>query len=214
MGGSEEGRREIGLFRYALIRDTADPGLSKAERGRLVRALADREHMGPDGRLVRVARGTLDEWIRAYRRGGFQALVPAPRVVAPRTPAEVLELAFALKRERPDRTAAQVREIMLTTAQDRDQMPGLRTLQTHLARAGLNVRADGRTPGKVYGRFEAGVRNELWTGDGLHGPKLAGDAARRAVLLAFIDDHSRLLVGWRWGTGEDVFRWRPRSAGV
>jgi transposase InsO family protein len=35
---------------------------------------------------------------------------------------------------------------------------------------------------------------------------LAGVAARRAVLLAFIDDHSRLLVGWRWGTGEDVFR--------
>jgi putative transposase len=25
------------------------------------------------------------------------------------------------------------------------------------------------------------------------------------VLLAFIDDHSRLLVGWRWVTGEDVF---------
>jgi putative transposase len=200
----EEGRREIGLFRYVLIRDAADPGLSKAERGRLVRALADREHMGPDGRLVRIARGTLDEWIRAYRRGGFEALVPRPRVVAPRTPAEVLELAFSLKRERPERTAAQVREIMLATAGDR-AVPGLRTLQTHLARQGLNVRADGRTPGKVYGRFEAGVRNELWTGDGLHGPKLAGSAAR-AVLLAFIDDHSRLLVGWRWGTGEDVFR--------
>jgi putative transposase len=94
---------------------------------------------------------------------------------------------------------------MLTTAEDRDCVPGLRTLQTHLARAGLNVRADGRSPGKVYGRFEAAARNELWTGDGLHGPKLAGSAAR-AVLLAFIDDHSRLLVGWRWGTGEDVFR--------
>ena len=79
-------------------------------------------------------------------------------------------------------------------------------MQTHLAREGLNVRADGRSPGKVYGRFEASVRNELWTGDGLHGPTLAGVAARRAVLLAFIDDHSRLLVGWRWGTGEDVFR--------
>ncbi|MCA1677716.1 MAG: DDE-type integrase/transposase/recombinase, partial [Actinobacteria bacterium] len=46
--------------------------------------------------------------------------------------------------------------------------------------------------------------NELWTGDGLHGPKLAA-TGRRAVLLAFIDDHSRLLVGWRWVTGEDVF---------
>ena len=198
----EDRRREVGLFRYALIRDAADPALSRAERGRLVRALAEREHVGPDGRLVQVARGTLDRWVRSYCHGGFEALVPGPRVVAPRTPAELLELAFRLKRERPERTAAQVREIMLAAS---GSAPGLRTLQTHLARQGLNVRADGRAPGKVYGRFEAGARNELWTGDGLHGPKLAGGAAR-AVLLAFIDDHSRLLVGWRWGTGEDVFR--------
>ena len=199
----EDRRREIGLFRYALVRDAADPALSRAERGRLVRALSEREHVGPDGRLVRVARGTLDEWIRAYRRGGFEALLPRPRVVAPRTSGELLELAFALKRERPERTAAQVREIMLAAG---GPVPGLRTLQTHLARQGLNIRADGRSAGKVYGRFEAVARNELWTGDGLHGPKLDGPSARRAVLLAFIDDHSRLLVGWRWGTGEDVFR--------
>ncbi len=201
MGMDEQGRQEVGLFRYALIRGAADPALSKAERGRMVRALAEQEHLGPDGRLLRVARSTLDDWIRAYRTGGFQALVPRPPVVVARTPAEVLELAFTLKRERPDRTAAQVRQVMLAAG---EPVPGLRTLQTHLARAGLNVRADGRTPGKVYGRFEAGVRNELWTGDGLHGPKLPG--GRRAVLLAFIDDHSRLLVGWRWGSGEDSIR--------
>lgn len=200
---NEDRRREIGLLRYALVRDAADPGLSKAERGRLVRALCEREHVGPDGQLVRIGRTTLDRWVRDYRRGGFEALVPRRRVVAPRTPAETLELAFRLKRERPERSAAQVRGIMLAAG---GPAPGLRTLQTHLAREGLNVRADGRSPGKVYGRFEASVRNELWTGDGLHGPTLAGVAARRAVLLAFIDDHSRLLVGWRWGTGEDVFR--------
>jgi putative transposase len=197
------GRQEVGLFRYGVIRDAADPGLSKAERGRLVRAICEREHVGPDGRLVRIARTTMDRWIRAYRQGGFQALIPRPRVVAPRTPAETLELAFRLKRERPERTAAQVREIMLAAG---GPAPGLRTLQTHLAREGLNVRADGRSPGRVYGRFEASGRNELWTGDGLHGPTLSGVAARRGVLLAFIDDHSRMLVGWRWGTGEDVFR--------
>ena len=189
-----EGRcREIGLFRYALIRDAADPALSSRERGRLVRAIAEREHLGPDGRLVRVTRVTLDRWLRAYRHGGFEALVPRPRLTPLRTPAGMLELAFKLKRERPERTAAQVHEIMLATVGD--GVPGLRTLQTHLARQGLNVRADGRRPGKVYGRFEASERNQLWTGDGLHGPILDGSAARRAVLLAFIDDHSRLLVG-------------------
>lgn len=200
----EDSRREIGLFRYSLIRDAADQALSARERGRLVRAIAGREHLGPDGRVVRVARGTVDRWLRAYRHGGFEALVPRPRVTPLRTSAGMLELAFGLKRERPERTAAQVHEIMRATVGD--GVPGLRTLQTHLAREGLNVRADGRSPGKVYGRFEAGARNQLWTGDGLHGPILDGAAARRAVLLAFIDDHSRLLVGWRWGTGEDVFR--------
>jgi putative transposase len=197
----EDRRREIGLFRYALIRDAADPALSKAERGRLVRALAETEHLGPHGQLVGVGRSTLDDWIRAYRVGGFEGLCPRPRRVKPRTSLRVLALAVALKQERPDRTAAQVHQIMLQAG---EPVPHVRTLQTHFARAGLNVRADGRTPGKVYGRFEASVRNELWTGDGLHGPKL--DGGRRAVLLAFIDDHSRLLVGWRWGSGEDVFR--------
>ncbi|MCA1679407.1 MAG: DDE-type integrase/transposase/recombinase [Actinobacteria bacterium] len=197
----EEWRREVALFRYSLVREPADAGLSKAERGRLVRELAVREHTGPDGRPMRVARTTLDDWVRAYRRGGFEALIPKPRRVTPRTPARIIELAIALKRERPDRTAAQIHAIMAAAG---EPVPCARTLQTHLSRAGLNHRADGRSPGKVYGRFEAAAPNELWTGDGLHGPKLAA-TGRRAVLLGFIDDHSRLLVGWRWVTGEDVF---------
>ena len=32
---------------YSLIREAADPALTKAERGRLVRALAARDHSGP-----------------------------------------------------------------------------------------------------------------------------------------------------------------------
>ncbi len=197
----EQWRREVALFRYTLVREPADPALSKAERGRLVRELVAREHTGPDGRPMRVGRTTLDDWTRAYRAGGYEALVPKPKRVLPRTPARILELAIALKRERPDRTAAQVHAIMAAAG---EPVPCARTLQTHLSRAGLNQRADGRTPSKVYGRFEAAAPNELWTGDGLHGPKLAA-TGRRAVLLAFIDDHSRLLVGWRWVTGEDVF---------
>ena len=62
----DERRREIGLFRYALIRPCVEPGLSRAERGRLVRALAEAEHLGPDGRLVRVGARTNKE--RLYLR--------------------------------------------------------------------------------------------------------------------------------------------------
>ena len=61
---------------------------------------------------------------------------------------------------------------------------------------------DGR-PAEVFGRFEAADVNDLWVGDVLHGPKVGG---RKALLFAFMDDHSRLIVGHRWGRSEDVLR--------
>ena len=104
-GGSRVGRaQEIGLFRFALIREAADPGVSHRDRGVMVRALADTDHVGPFGTPVRVSRVTLDRWIRAWRTGGFEALVPSPRGAVPRTPAEVLELAASTCAARCDRS--------------------------------------------------------------------------------------------------------------
>ncbi len=68
--------QEIGLFRWKIVGEATDISLSARERGRLVRALAEREHLDPDGCWVRIGRNTLDRWIRAYRKGGFDALVP------------------------------------------------------------------------------------------------------------------------------------------
>jgi len=194
-----ERARTVGLFRYSLIREAADRGLPGRQRGRLVRALAEDEHAGPFGERVRISRATIDRWIRDWRRGGFDALVPAPRRVQPRTPAGVLDLAAALKRETPARTAAQVAAILREHA---GWAPDERTLQRHFARLELRTRPDGSPP-RAFGRFEAGARNERWTGDALHGPSVAG---RKTYLFAFIDDHSRALVGHRWGYAEDTVR--------
>lgn len=72
------------------------------------------------------------------------------------------------------------------------------------SRAGQFESSGGRpSPGHGLRAVELSVRNEAVAGDGLRGPTLEG-AAELAVLLALIDDHSRLLVGWRWGTGEDM----------
>jgi putative transposase len=188
----------IGLFRYQLIREVADPMHSTKERGRLVRAIAAQEHTDPSGRRVRVSRQTLDRWIRDWRAGGFDALVPSPRQASPRTPAEVMELAVALRRENPDRTAAGIRRIL------RAQLgwsPDERTLQRHFTRLGLTRSAT--VTDSVFGRFEADRPNELWTGDALHGPHIGG---RKTYLFAFIDDHSRALVGYRFGFAEDTVR--------
>jgi putative transposase len=189
MSGAEEDRKraaraeQVALFRYQLIREAADPALSTRQRGRLVRELAARAHPGPFGEPVTVSRETIDRWIRAWRAGGFTALAPPARQVTPRTDAAVLELAAGLKREKPARTAAQVMRILRASC---GWSPSVRTLQRHFERLELTTRPDGRPPA-AFGRFEASRPNELWTGDALHGPHIAG---RKAYLFAFLDDHS------------------------
>ena len=194
-----EAQRNVALFRYSLIREAADESLTTRQRGALVRELAGRDHAGPNGGRVRVARGTIDRWIRAYRTGGFEALAPQTRTGEPLTQRRLLDLAEALKREVPRRTAAQVAQIVRTTE---GEGPSERTVQRLFARLGLNTRPDGSAP-QAFGRFEAAAPNDLWTGDALHGPLIGG---RKTYLFAFIDDHSRALVGYRWGHSEDTVR--------
>jgi putative transposase len=190
--------REVGLFRYGLIQEALEPALSTKQRGRLVRAVAAGTHPGPFGIPVRVSRASLDRWIRGYRVGGFAALVPAPRRVLAGTPAEVLELAVALKSEAPDRTAAQVAVVL---AAHGGFAPSARTLQRHFAAAGLTRSRPGGAPLAVFGRFEADRPNARWVGDALHGPLVA---RRKAILIAFLDDHARAVVGARWGYAENA----------
>jgi putative transposase len=206
-GADEEQRRRaerarrVGLFRYELIQDVLDPALSTRQRGRRARELAQAEHTGPFGEKIRLSRNTIDRWARWYRSGGFDALVPQPAVVHPRTPAEVLELAAALKRENPGRTAAQVRRILRATS---GWAPSDRTLQRHFERLELRGETQASPGGApVFGRFEASRPNELWTGDALHGPVITG---RKTYLFAFLDDHSRAVMAARFGFSEDTVR--------
>jgi putative transposase len=193
-----ERARRIALFRYELIQDVIDPALSTRQRGPMVRALAAKEHDGPFGEKVRVARNTIDRWCRWWRAGGFAALVPKPARVPPRTPVEVLDLAAAVKKENLARTATQVARILRAQS---GWSPSERTLQRHFER--LELHAPPPTPAQVFGRFEAGRPNEIWTGDALHGPQVAG---RKTYLFAFLDDHSRAVMAARFGFAEDTVR--------
>ncbi len=194
-----ERARAIGLFRYMLIREAADPALSSRQRGAMVRQIAAREHAGPSRRPVRLTRWTLDRWIAAWRQGGFDALVPSPRQSQPRTPPEVLELAVALKKENPARTAAQVQRILRAQA---GWAPDERTLQRMFVRTGLTALTTAEAA-PVFGRFEASRPNEIWTGDALHAIRLDG---HKTYLFAFLDDHSRAVMAARFGFAEDAVR--------
>jgi putative transposase len=186
---------DVALFRYMTIGAAIDPRLTKSQRGVIVRDLAARLHRHPSGRDVAISRHTIDRWIRAYRTGGFEALLPDSRARMPTTPQELLDLGVALKKEEPARTATQVARLIV---ESKGAAPSARTLQRYFARLGLHGSPGGRS---VFGRFEAAAPNDRWTGDGLHGPIVGG---AKTVLVAYLDDHSRLIAGRRWASSEDT----------
>lgn len=191
--------QQVTLFRYQLICPALDPDLSTKARGRIVRAIAAGTHAGPFGGQHSYSRDTLDRWIRRYRTGGFDALTPSIRQPGARIDTGVLALAVALKRENPDRTAAQVARILRASG---GYSPSESTLLRLFHRHELIGPAAGGG-GVVFGRFEAAHPNDRWVGDALHGPRLGG---RKTYLFAFLDDHSRLAVGSRFGFAEDTVR--------
>lgn len=206
-GGAPDPAEQVALFRYRLIAEAANPRLTPAERGRMVRGLARQAHQHPDGTTRTFSRGTLDRWIVAYQAGGLDGLRPVRRADAGRVRRhpELLAEAAALRVERPTRSAAHIAEILrarhgITVSE--------RTVRAHLARKGLDRVALAAEPARVFGRYEAERPNERWIADVLIGPfvphpRVAG--SKRAKLFVLVDDHSRLLIHGRW-VGEENTR--------
>jgi putative transposase len=199
-----EQARQIALFRYRLVQEALDGDLTTRQRGALVRAIAAQTHPGPAGRPVRVSRKTLDRWIRAWRAGGFEALLPTARRPDPRSDPAALALAVALKKENPARTAVQIRQIMLTRGGGL-AVPHERTLQRHFRRLELHLELQGTGQDRVLSRFETEAPNRMWIGDALHAVRI-GPAQRKTILFCFLDDHSRAVMGARFGFAEDTVR--------
>jgi putative transposase len=185
----------IALHRWAVIAVATAQRLSPAERGGLVRDIAARVHTHPDGSGRRYSRGTIDRWIRSWRKGGLEALRPSPRSDAGtvRAHPELAEEAVALRLELPSRSAAQIASIIF----HRHRVAvSERTVRAQLRRRGLHRQALEAEP-KAFGRYEADRPNERWITDVLVGPWVPHpklDASVRAKLFLIVDDHSRLLV--------------------
>jgi putative transposase len=201
----EKMRQEIALHRWAVIAEAASARLTAHERGAVVRQIAAREHAHPDGTSRRYSRGTIDRWLRAWRKGGAAGLRPSPRSDTGKVRAmpELFAEAAALRLELPGRSAKQIASILYHRHGVR---VAERTVSGQLRRAGLHRAALKAAP-RAWGRYEADRANERWVTDVLVGPYVPypkRDGSLRARLFLIVDDHSRLLVDGRFFARENA----------
>lgn len=195
-----ERRKQVALFRYGLIADLVQ--LPAHHRGlyKLLDEKAAREYEIPGTLRRHVAAETMRGWLRDYRRGGFDALLPKVRSdlgAARAIPPHVVDLLCELKDAEPELS------IPLVIKKARDEYPlfvtdelelPLSTVHRLLGRRGLTKKRKDDGTSKDRRRFEYDEANELWMSDVMYGPKLrATGRLRQTYLIAFLDDATRMI---------------------
>jgi transposase InsO family protein len=216
MTASDPDRRHaIALFRYGLIADLVrlQPG-SKGLYALLTQKAAG-EYTIPGSSRTRVAEETIRDWLKAYRRGGFEALLPKPRAdrgQARSLPPEVVEALLDIKEGNPKLSV----QLVIREARQRPEVPAdlplpNATVHRLLARHGLMNRARAEAGDADRRRFAFAQAGELWMSDVMHGPSiLVGERTKRKTyLLAFIDDATRVIPYAAFALAENTAAFLP-----
>lgn len=217
---------DIALLRFQVVSAYLALEPARGDRGPLLVQLAARAWPTPDGELLRVRPETIRGWVRRFRKRGLGGLEDAPRAKRGEValPPDLVEKLAALKRQVPERTLDHLIRVAEDVGLVEKGVVRRSTLHRALARRGISGRPTPERTVKDLDRFEAPAPNHTWQGDAKAGPWLPDPARpgkrRQAWLFAFLDDHSRLLVGSRWDFKQDqptmelVFRRALQRHGV
>lgn len=194
----EEKKKQVAIFRFGVISDFVSPArLDWGERTRLLREKCAHEWQIPFSDRTRLSPATILSWIRAYARAGrrLEALYPRSRSDCGSGRALDEETALALIGLRREMPHAPVRSL-IRVAQERrlvdcEQHLAESTVWRLLKRQGLMRHEHAPVDRR---RFEAELPNDIWQSDVMHGPAVGVEGKnRKAYLIAFIDDMSRLI---------------------
>ncbi len=192
-------RHEVALFRYGLIADLVR--LPPATQG-LYRRLQDKagaQYVIPGTTRTRVAAETLRDWLKRYRKGGFDALMPkvrADRGHSRGLPVQVVDALLSIKEGNPKLSVRLAIEQARAdgTVPDALALPAS-TVHRLFVRHGLMQRPTGEPCDQDRRRFAFERAGQLWMSDVMHGPSVCiGDRTKRKTyLIAFIDDATRVI---------------------
>ena len=192
-------RHAVALFRYGLIAELVrlEPGAKGLYAQ--IETKAAGHYTIPGSSRTRVAAETIRDWLKHYRRGGFDALLPKPRADRGQSrslPAQVVDVLLATKEGNP---ALSVQLVIREARKHTDvpeelPLPGA-TVHRLLARHGLMDKPRGDSSDNDRRRFAFRYAGQMWMSDVMHGPsvRVGARSKRKTYLIAFIDDATRVI---------------------
>ena len=206
-------REAVALFRYGLIADLRDVG----RRGlyKKLREKAARDYEIPGSTRRRVAPETLRGWLRDYRRGGFDALLPQPRSDNGLTRAIPREIADLLLETKDQNRALSV-PLLIDKVRETGRVPAElvlapATVHRLLAQHGLNQPGAPEASSKDRRHFAYEKAGELWMSDVMHGPSVpvTDKKKKKTYLIALLDDATRIVPYAAFALSESTAAFLP-----
>ena len=193
-----EKKQDVALLRYTAIAPVVT-GLGDAycSNNDYYREISEKGVTGPDGKVYHFHPDTLQRWYSAYKKQGFEALMPRDRRDAGKSrkiDADLLEQLTYFVEHYPRMPAT---EILRKLEENGSVTDGQVSLST-ITRCVSNIRRSaGASPNRDMRRYERPHINEVWCGDSSVGPRLKGPDGRkqRVYIIALIDDASRFITG-------------------
>ncbi|MDD7024164.1 MAG: DDE-type integrase/transposase/recombinase [Oscillospiraceae bacterium] len=194
---NHEKKQAIALMRYSaiapLITGTTDDYGSQSA---YFRAASAKGIKAPDGTLRHYSPGTLEKWYHAYKRSGFDALVPSGRSdcgTSRKIDDDLKEQISYLKHHYPRMSAAAIYKQLQDNGSIRSGQISESTVCRFINQLMLQERL---TNNQDMRRYERPHINEVWCGDSSAGPYLKTTDGRkhRVYVIALIDDASRFVL--------------------
>lgn len=209
---NDKQREEVALFRFGVISELISSRLDPGELTGLIRQKSAQRWDIPHSNRTRVSAGTIRRWLRLYERSGRElaSLYPAVRSDRGRSRKVDEETVLALVRLRKEKPNLPVNRLVEELTKKKLIDPGVRlclsTAYRILQREGLSGRqAAAKTDRR---RYEAELPNDIWQSDVMHGPAVdVAGRKRKAYLIAFLDDHSRLIPYGGFYLSERLASW-------
>lgn len=154
----------------------------------------------PDGREVRYTPGTMSCWESAYRKGGFDALLPRERSDkgrCRRLDPDAISAIYAIREKYPKLSAVGIRSKMIADGIIRESDASVITFQRFIKKNNLKgASAPGVRDRKA---FEEEFCTGMYQADTLYGPHITENGiCRQTYCIMILDDKSRMIVGGRF----------------
>jgi transposase InsO family protein len=221
----EEEKREVAAFRFGIICDLVNRvDMEPGEKERLIREKCARKWQIPFSEKTRISRSTILRWVRLYKEndGHLECLYPRDRSDQGECRAMDEETALALialRKEMPGcKISYLIEQMKVRNLISAGTVLKPSTVYRFLHRRDL-IKPVGQAPDRR--KFEAELPNDLWQSDVMHGPMVEEEGKmRKSYLIAFLDDHSRLVPYARFYLSErlelylDALQWALLKRGL